>query len=196
MAGIPDILGKRLIITGDINTGKTTVSRTLMESLCRRGLSARIIVVDMAPEIPEKTAIERGILGIGGKLTAPCVAVAYLSAPIRPPRLTAKSEEEAFLIATENTHRIDRLLQEFQASGRDILFINDVSMYLQTGSAHDLLSRIEPAGTVVANGYCGHKLGGGALSSREAGEMKKLISAFTYRLRLPGQSLEEALGEK
>jgi hypothetical protein len=29
-----------------------------MESLCRRGLSAQIIVVDMAPEIPEKIAIE------------------------------------------------------------------------------------------------------------------------------------------
>ena len=49
---MPDIVGKRLIITGEINTGKTTLSRAVMESLCRRGLSARIIVVDMAPEIP------------------------------------------------------------------------------------------------------------------------------------------------
>ena len=193
---IPDIVGKRLIITGDVNTGKTTLSRAVMESLCRRGLSAQIIVVDMAPEIPEKIAIERGIQGIGGKLTAPCEAVAYLTASIRPPRLTAKTEEEAFLLAAENTLKIDRLLEEFQGSGRDILFINDVSMYLQTGSTSELLRRIEPARTVVANGYYGRKLGGGALSAREAEEMAKLIAAFAYHVALPGQRIEEALKEK
>lgn len=193
---IPDIVGKRLIITGDVNTGKTTLSRAVMESLCRRGLSAQVIVVDMAPEIPEKIAIERGIQGIGGKLTAPCEAVAYLTASIRPPRLTAKTEEEAFLLAAENTLKIDRLLEEFRGSGRDILFINDVSMYLQAGSTSELLRRIEPARTVVANGYYGRKLGGGALSAREAEEMTKLIAAFAYRVALPDQRVEEALKEK
>jgi hypothetical protein len=192
---MPDIVGKRLIITGEINTGKTTLSRALMESLCRRGLSARIIVVDMAPEIPEKIAIERSIQGIGGKLTAPCEAVAYLAASLRPPRLSAKTEEEAFLLAAENTAMIDRLLEEFQGSGRDILFINDVSMYLQAGSADVLLRRIEPARTVVANGYYGRKLGGGALSFREAEEMTKLIAAFAYHAALPGHTIDEALKE-
>jgi hypothetical protein len=196
MAEIPDILGKKLIITGEVNTGKTRLSRAVMDALCRGGFSAHIIVLDMAPEIPEKIAIERGMQGIGGKLTAPCEAVAYLTASIHPPRLTAKTAEEAFLIAAENAATIDRLLEEFQGSGRDILFINDVSMYLQAGSARDLLRRIESARTVVANGYYGRKLGGGMLSSREADEMEKLISAFACHVRLPGQSIEEALKEK
>ena len=193
---MPDIIGKRLIITGDVNTGKTTLSRAVLESLCRRGLSARIIVVDMAPEIPEKIAIERGIEGVGGKLTAPCEAVVYLAASIRPPRLTAKTEEEAFLLAGENRAMIDRLLEEVRGSGRDILFINDVSMYLQAGSTDKLLGWIGPAGTVVANGYYGRTLGGGALSAREAEEMAKLIAAFDYHVALPGHTIEEALKEK
>ena len=72
MAEIPDIVGKRLIITGEVNTGKTTLSRAVMEcALPHAVLSARIIVIDMAPEIPEKIAVERGMQGIGGKLTAP-----------------------------------------------------------------------------------------------------------------------------
>ena len=133
--------------------------------------------------------------GVGGKLTAPCEGVAYLAAPIRPPRLTAKTEAEALLLARENAATIDRLLEEFQGSGRDILFINDVSMYLQAGSADELLRRIEPARTVVANGYYGRKLGGGALSAREAEEMTKLIAAFTYHVTLPGHTIEEALKE-
>ncbi len=53
--------------------------------------------------------------------------------------------------------------------------------------------RIEPAGTVVANGYYGRKLGGGALSAHESDEMEKLIAAFACHVRLPGQSIEEAL---
>jgi hypothetical protein len=138
----------------------------------------------MAPEIPEKIAVERNMRGIGGKLTPPCEA-AYLASSLLPPRLTAKSAEEAFLIAAENARKIDCLLEEFRAGGRDILFINDVSMYLQAGSTDELLRRIEPAGTVVANGYYGGKLGGGALSARETEEMKKLIAAFAYHVRLP-----------
>ena len=189
---MPEIVGKRIIITGEINTGKTTLSRDLLESLCRSGLSSRIVVVDMAPEIPEKTAAGRSMRGIGGKLT-PLAGTAYFAAFLRPPRLTAHCEEEAIFIARENAAKIDRLLEEFQRSGRDILFINDVSMYLQAGQADELLRRIEPAGTVVANGYYGARLGAGALSAHEAEEMKKLIAAFPYHVRLPGHTLEEVL---
>ncbi len=189
---MPDILNKRIIITGEVNTGKTTLSRAIVESLCRTGLSSRIIVVDMAPEIPEKIARERGMAGVGGKL-APSDDVVHLAALLRPPRLTAKCEEEAFFIAAENAQKIDLMLEEFQKSGRDILFVNDVSMYLQTRPAEELLRKTAPARTVVANGYYGSKLGKGALSAHETKEMERLVAAFGYHVRLPGQTLEEAL---
>lgn len=195
MTETKDVLGKRILITGDVNTGKTTLARNIMDGLCRRGLSSRIVIIDMAPEIPEEIAIQRGITGVGGKLTADqWQDVTYLTTILRPPRLTSKTEEEALVKALENRERIDILFEEFQRTGKDILFINDISMYLQSGKAKDLVQWIGPAATVVANGYYGRKLGAGSLSVREAAEMEILIGAFPYHVRLPEVSLEEVLG--
>ncbi len=192
-----DILDKRILITGDVNTGKTTLSRTLVEGLCLHGLSARIVIVDMAPEIPEEIAVTQGIKGVGGKLLAAGWAeLLYLSATLKPPRLSSKSEQEALFVAEENSAKIDGLLQRVPGTGRDILFINDVSMYLQAGSARALLKWIGTVPTVVANGYFGRKLGTGILSMKEASEMKKLMASFPFHVSMPGASLEEVLRGK
>ena len=193
----PSILGKRILITGEVNTGKTTLTRNILESLCQAGAAARIVIVDMAPEIPEEIALKKGVQGVGGKLIPIGLdEIVYLATRIKPPRLSSKTEEEALIIAEGNRTSIDDLLRRFQQTGRDILFLNDLSMYLQMGSAGDLLEWIRPASTVVANGYYGRKLGTGVLSIREAAEMALLMRAFSYHVRLPGQSLEEVLSGK
>ena len=98
MIEAPDILGKRILITGEVNTGKTTLTRTLLEALCRDGLGFRIAIIDMAPEIPEETALAKGLRGIGGRLLPfGWDDVLYLSTSIIPPRLSSKTEEEALL---------------------------------------------------------------------------------------------------
>jgi hypothetical protein len=192
-----DILGKRILITGDVNTGKTTLTRHVLESLCRAGAGARIVIVDMAPEVPEEVALEKGVRGVGGKLIPfGWDEIVYLTTRIKPPRLSSKTEEEALFVAEENKASIDDLLRGFRQAGRDILFINDLSIYLQMGSAKDLLEWTRPASTVVANGYYGCKLGTGVLSMREAAEMELAMHAFSYHVRLPGQSLEEVLDGK
>jgi hypothetical protein len=197
MTETPDVLGKWILITGDVNTGKTTLTRNIMEDLCRRGLSSRIVIVDMAPDIPEEIALKKGLKGVGGKLMpAGWEDVVYLAARIRPPRLSSKTEEEALLIAGMNKRGIDGLLDEFQRTERDILFINDMSIYLQAGNATDLLQRIRAAATVVANGYYGQKLGTGVLSIREAAEMELLMGAFPYCVKLPGEFPEEVSSSK
>ena len=194
MGRIPDIAGRRILITGEVNTGKTTLAGELMNTLCSRGLSSRMAVIDMAPEIPEEIALRRGMKGVGGRLApAGGEGVLYLAVPLRPPRLSAGTEEEALSIAAENRELIDGLFARFRTGHRDILFINDVSMYVQAGRAEDLLRWIAGTPTVVANGYYGRRLGTGVLSLREAGEMEKLIASFPFHVSLPGQSLEEVL---
>lgn len=194
MTETKDVLGKRILITGDVNTGKTTLARNIMNGLCRRGFSSRIVIIDMAPEIPEEIVIQKGITGVGGKLTADqWQDVIYLTTILRPPRLTSKTEEEALVKARENRERIDDLLSRFQQAGKDILFINDVSMYLQAGNAQELLQWIQKTPTVIANGYYGHKLGTGALSAKEATEMEILIASFPYHVKMPGPSLDDIL---
>ena len=56
-----DIVGKRILITGDVNTGKTTLERNIMNLLFDRSLSSRIAIIDMAPDIPEEIAAKRGL---------------------------------------------------------------------------------------------------------------------------------------
>ncbi len=194
MAEAKDILGKRILITGDVNSGKTTLTKSILDVLCCDGLSSRIVIVDMGPEIPEEIAVKKGIKGVGGKLTTGrWEDIVYLSTSLMPPRLTSKTEEEAVGKAEDNRRRIDGLFNRFRQADRDILFINDISMYLQAGHAKDLLQWIESAGTVVANGYYGQKLGTGRLSLREAEEMGRIINAFPYHVRMPDMCLEEVL---
>ena len=185
----PDVLGRRILITGDVNTGKTTVTKVILDMLCTSRLSPRIAVVDMAPEIPEAVALERGVLGVGGKLLSGDEDVLYLASPLRPPRLSARTEEEALLIAEENREKIEVMLEAFISSGRDILFVNDVSLYLHAGTTERLMRYMAAATTIVANGYYGEKLGPGIVSAREATEMRKLIDAFPCHITLPAASL-------
>ena len=185
----PDVLGRRILITGDINTGKTTLSKAILDALCASRLSSRIAVVDMAPEIPEEVAVERDVLGVGGKLLSDDKEVLYLASPLRPPRLSARTEKEALLIAEENREKIAVLLKTFASSGRDILFVNDVSLYLHAGTTERLMRYMAAATTIVANGYYGEKLGSGIVSLREATEMRKLIDAFLCHITLPAASL-------
>jgi len=182
-----DVLGRRILIFGEVNTGKTTLAKTILDALCAGGLSSRIAVIDMAPEIPREIAMERAILGVGGKLLPRGQDVLYLAAPLKPPRLSARTQDEALRIAEENKEKIEALLEAFGPSGRDILFINDVSLYLHAGTTERLMGYVASATTIVANGYYGERLGSGIITLHEAAEMGKLIDAFPYHISLPAK---------
>jgi hypothetical protein len=195
MVTSPAIVGRRILITGDVNSGKTTLSRLMVETLCLDGFGPAMAIVDCAPEVPRQVALARGVSGVGGKLAyPPGMGVLYLTDHIAAPRLSTNTEEEALVVAAANRARIDVLLDRFAASGREILFINDVTLYLQAGDATKLADRIAGASTVVANGYRGTRLGAGILSRREAAELVALAVLFPYHVALPGVTPEEVLG--
>lgn len=174
-----DCVGRKLLILGDVNTGKTTLARGLLDDLCRRNLGARIAIADFAPQIPETLARAKGLVGVGGNLRPPAGSgVLYVAGRLAPPRLSSTTEAEAVAKARLNREVIERLLQDVSAQPRDILFVNDITMYLQAGTADDLIIRLTPAGTVVANGYWGERLGGGELTRHERAETDKLKAWF------------------
>lgn len=177
-----DCFGKKLLVTGDVNTGKTTLCRQWLVQLCQQGLGARTTVIDLAPNIPRALALERGVLGAGGCLVPPLDSgVLDLRTHLDAPRLSSTSEAQAMAKAVRNAGAINTLLAQFSCSGRDILFINDVTLYLQAGSTVALLKCISQTGitTLVVNGYCGERLGGGELTRREKTEMELLRQSFT-----------------
>lgn len=182
MAGSIDIsnyLGRWTLILGEVNTGKTSLCRDVLLQMLQRGLAGRIEIIDLAPEIPETMMINRKMKGIGGKLLPPEKEnVIYLSAPLVPPRLTSKTEEEAIEKAQQNALKIMNLLEEYNRFARNILFVNDISLSLQAETAERVVKLMRKAETVVANGYYGKKLGGSILSQRERQEMELLKKYF------------------
>lgn len=176
-------LGKKILVIGDVNTGKTTLCKSWLAELCQQGFATRIALIDMAPTIPPELALKRGIVGAGGELRAPTgSAVLDLRADLEPPRLSSSSESEALEKAEHNAQRIETLIGRLEPQ-RDILFVNDVTLFLQARSAASL---IEAAGfdartTLVINGYRGERLGGGALTRYETAEMAELERAFAQR---------------
>ena len=179
------ILGRRTLIVGDVNSGKTFLTRKVLDLVRAQVQADRIAVLEMAPDIPQETAVRLGLKGVGGKLLAPSDRdVLLLSANLIPPRLTAGSEDEALELAESNREKIDRLFIDFSRSGRDVLFVNDISIYLQAGRTESLIVGLSRAETLVANGYYGDKLGSGALSARERKEMEELTPFFDRVIRL------------
>jgi tRNA-specific 2-thiouridylase len=177
-----DYLDRKTLIVGDVNSGKTTLCREILEDLCRQGLGDRIAVIDLAPEIPEEILRNRGLKGVGGRLLPPDGSGAvYLHVPVIAPRLTSATEEEALEKARRNRDAVEGFFRQFETSGRDILFINDVSLYLQAGDPGRLAAILEKAQTAVVNGYFGETLGPGALSRREREAMEKLAEWFESR---------------
>ena len=143
------------------------------------------MIVDMAPEIPEKLARERGLIGVGGKLMPPeGHDILYLGGHFEPPRLSSKTEEEAMEKARQNRRIIEGLFRKLDLQSRDILLVNDVSIYLQAGTAESLTQWLDRAATVIANGYWGKRLGGGTLTERERTETVKLKDYFEQKGRV------------
>jgi len=159
---------------GDVNTGKTMMTKELLDEAIELD-PGEVTVIDMAP----KLFIVEGI-SFGGVLVGGDYDVRYLmSDDIRTPRLSAETSEELLELADQNREKVERLLDEFQAHPSRILFINDVSIYLQCGELERLWDTIQFAETVVANGYFGKRLEedlGTGVSARERRLMEELAS--------------------
>ena len=176
-------LGHKILVIGDVNTGKTTLCKRWLTELCQQGLGARIALLDLAPTISRELALQRGIVGAGGELRAPAGSeVLDLRATLEPPRLSSSSEGEALEKAERNAQLIETLSCQLEPQ-RDILFINDVTLFLQARSAASLIksARFDRRTTLVINGYRGERLGGGALTRHETAEMSELEKAFAER---------------
>lgn len=176
-----DCLDTRLLITGDVNAGKTTLCRQLLADLCANGLDARTAVIDLAPDIPEALARQRGVIGAGGHLIPPVGSqVLDLRARLDPPRLSSSSEAEALIKAGINAGKIDVLFEQLRQSARDIVLINDATLYLQAETAEHLIERanFRQIRTLVVNAYWGSRLGAGALSAHEKAETGHLRTWF------------------
>lgn len=180
-----DFFGLFTLIVGDINRGKTTLTKRIIESYCRERNGA-ISVVDLAPNLPQQDLVGKvGKKGVGGKLDVSSFPyVCYFHGQIHAPRLTAADEARTEVLARSNAQTIEALFKEVLKEEPDALFINDCSLYLHAGDPRQLLIWIRSANTTVVNGYEGHSLGEGPLSIRERDGMAFLKEQCDQLIRL------------
>lgn len=179
-----DILGKKVLIVGDSRKGKTASTERFFREAVGMGYNQCVTVIDMAPN-----TVSLNGLSAGGKMSiSKECGIRYLNAEdIRTPRLSAKNGKELLKLADYNRKLIEDMLEEFVSHPTSILFVNDVSIYLQRGSLARLLSAFEKASTVVANGYLGSRLEedlGTGISDRERRFMKDLAARMDICINL------------
>jgi hypothetical protein len=150
-------IGKKVLIIGDVGAGKTKLTMTLLDEALAMGLSQQITIIDLAP-----ATRYIGSLKVGGQLRefSPHLdAVRYLTPDhVETPRISATSPEELQHLVILNKQRFTPLLQTFLHEPSPILFINDVSLYLQAGALSLMTQVIHAADTCVINGYYGQAL--------------------------------------
>ena len=155
-----DLENYRTVILGEVRTGKTKLTQKLLEEA--ETLEKDIAVIDMAPEYKDD---------IGGKLT-PAATTDYYTIDIVTPRLTGKTEKEVEQLATLNKDRIEDLFNQY--TPKPVLFMNDISIYLQRGSVDAVVSIMSSSETCIMNGYFGTSLGEDVFSMEEKRKMMKL----------------------
>ena len=178
-----EVWGRKVLIMGDVGTGKTALTRRILEEVVEKGYDYNVTVLDMAPQ---KTTVNG--LPVGGRLTEKnCGKVRMLEAKdVKTPRLSAGNSEELMDLAEYNRKAIESLIDDFSSRPTSILFVNDVSMYLQLGDLEHLWRSISKANTVVANGYWGTKLKddfGTGVSYRERRLMEELAARMDVVVR-------------
>lgn len=159
---------RQTVITGPVNSGKTTLTTRILHSFLQSGYGEKIAVLDFAP---------LQISTIGGKLdTSKDKSIVYLTAHIAAPRLMGRDAAHTLQLAEENAMKIEELFSKYMEYKREILFINDVTLYLQAGSLNKLLGVIKNSHTRIINCYYGDSFADSELTRRERKLTDDLIS--------------------
>jgi len=147
-----DFIGKRVLIIGEIGSGKTKLLSKYLDYLIASGHASKITLIEMAPAFHD----------IGRPVedhTSSVKKVRYLKPEkIFPPRLLGRSSEEIVKYAEHNYRELKRLLEEYARNPTEILLINDLTLFLHAGDPEELLRVIELPATFAATAYEGAEL--------------------------------------
>jgi hypothetical protein len=166
---IEQYLNCQTLIAGDVNSGKTTRTTLILDLFLEAGYGEQIAILDLSPD---------PIRGIGGKLPLRSeTPVLQLTADITAPRLMGKDAAHTLQLAKSNARKIEALFEELKNQRRKILFVNDATLYLQSGNLALFLSMLEMSSTRIINAYYGNTFKDSELTRRERQLSDALINA-------------------
>jgi len=176
MSEIKNYLKKRTLIVGNVNSGKTFETCRILQLFMDAGYRDSIAVLDMSPG-PVK--------GIGGKMQFPEISsVLYLTADIFAPRLTGTSEAHIRELTEENVKILETLFDKVKEHGKEILFVNDASLYFQGGDLKRFEEMLLPASTQVINSYYGDHFKDSGLTRREKQLAENFMKTCDHVIRM------------
>ena len=148
-----DFAHKKALFKGEACSGKTLIMRRLVQEAAESLPLGSVSLIDMAPD--------RRVFG--GKKIGGAIHVGDFSSRInymRPerihaPRLEGKSCEKVLQLARENAERIEVFLGRYLDAPTSVLFVNDLTIYLHTGSLKKMQRAVEMADTFIGNAYEG-----------------------------------------
>lgn len=182
MDKIDQYLGQQTLIVGDVNSGKTAQTLKILNIFLKAGYAENIAILDLAPDM---------MRGIGGKMVLPQdEPVLYLTTSISAPRLTGDDENHIRRLAENNAKEIEKLFAKYRREKRSILFVNDATLYLQTGHFDRFMEIINIASTQVINAYCGNTFADSQLTQREKKLTENLMKTCNRIITMPEGRLQ------
>jgi hypothetical protein len=177
MHNINHYMNRRTIIVGDVNSGKTSQTLNILKLFLKSGHAAKIAIFDLAPG---------NIRGIGGKMEPPPdEPLLYLTTSIFAPRLIGKDEDHTLKLAEKNATAIEKLFVEFYRQKKEIIFINDVTLYFHAGNFEHFIKIFETASTHIINAYYGNTFSDSELTRREKYLTEELMKLCDQIIEMP-----------
>jgi len=187
-------IGKKILIVGDSNVGKTQLTSQFLTYLRNVDKMDKIYVFEMGPE---RFQLDKTV--VGGKLSdydrtyRDDPRVNEYSYSITPPRSASKNKLEVYenclknyrLIYEDFKSVVENLLNTLDANSA--IIINDFSIFLHLSSPISFLKILKTSHTVFVNAYYGQKLTedfGSNISWRERFLVQLLTRHFDYSIHL------------
>ena len=177
---VETLIERKTIITGEVNTGKTTLTGfwgdELWEYIGKHMHTPSVAVLDMAPTVPpELSKLTKGGPIGGHTIFNDFTPDILFKGGIHPPRLMGTSPKHIITLARENRRHIENWFKTLINGDKvDLLIVNDMSIYLQTGKVDIMAEVLNRAHTVIANGYKGKTLGTDSMSRTEKRRMNRI----------------------
>lgn len=178
------VRSKRVLIEGDVGSGKTRITRALLLEAASSSGDA-VTLIDMAPPRRGGTHSPGGRIMIPRELSD---AVRRLNPRcIARPRTEGSDREGVLRLAVANADKIAPCLEAFCRSPTDALFVNDLTIFLHAGNPELLRAAILKSSTFVGNAYSGTRIGGdkgSGIASNESHGLRELEEMMDAVIRL------------
>ncbi len=167
-------LDRYTLVIGEVGRGKTRLTADFIKELIRLGYDDKLYIIDLAPNTKNVGArLSKYVYGFRN-------SIYRYSREIKAPRLEA-TDANVLREYTERNYRIAlEFFNDFIKSNREILVVNDLSIFLHSGSVEELMDIVYHAKTFFGNSYYGESIVDYFGSGLDRSEKRKVIELSSY----------------